>query len=341
MSDHFQIQLKPEYAFHLGVERERWTVDPVSGRLVSVTKHFLPNALLEECGIKPELPAQQIEDTVGPCYSLGDVEASMSSNDQILAQLGNKYGFALSCNPMPPQDDFELEVFPSPRYLRISQSVDSRQLRNGWITGMHVHRGMPDLPTLFAEHNHMREMLPVLLAFSAASPGKNGEKSMRFLRYMEMCPDFVPPFLKDFDRYEYVARKQGFYTDPGRCWWGVRPNNRHGTLEVRVMDTQQSIQHCLELIALLVGLARLRTETVVKYKMRLEWGDSKHVFEPNRVHSSEEILKLLYAVARGDCAVWQFLPFVDAAKLALHPQKHYPELKRLDDLYNRFQSPAF
>ena len=54
--------------------------------------------------------------------------------------------------------------------------------------------------------------------------------------------------------------RSGAFPEPTFLWWDVRPQPRFGTVEVRIMDAQTSVEDSAALVALVQSLARLECE---------------------------------------------------------------------------------
>jgi carboxylate-amine ligase len=128
--------------------------------------------------------------------------------------------------------------------------------------GVHVHVGMPDGDTAVRACNGMREWIPVLQALGANSPYWYGRDSgMASARWM-ICDSFprsgVPRIFADYDDFAATAAELQAL---GECphstflWWDVRPHPRLGTLEIRAVDTQSSLEELAGLTALIHCLA--------------------------------------------------------------------------------------
>jgi carboxylate-amine ligase len=61
----------------------------------------------------------------------------------------------------------------------------------------------------------------------------------------------VPPIIRSWDQYaddlEWAIRG-GAVLDASEWWWELRPHPRYGTLELRVLDVQATIEHTSALI---------------------------------------------------------------------------------------------
>jgi glutamate---cysteine ligase / carboxylate-amine ligase len=108
----------------------------------------------------------------------------------------------------------------------------------------------------------MRKWMPLLQALSANSPYWYGRDSGLASARSVICNSFpragIPP---EFEAYADFAmtvedlRALGECPDYSFLWWDVRPHPRLGTLEIRILDAQSSLDDLAALIALVHCLA--------------------------------------------------------------------------------------
>jgi glutamate---cysteine ligase / carboxylate-amine ligase len=135
--------------------------------------------------------------------------------------------------------------------------------RQELIFGTHVHVGLDDPDKAIHVANGMRVHIPLLLALSANSPfwraDATGLLSARTPIFRAFPRVGIPPRYKDFDQY---AARIGFMVESGAIedytylWYDVRPHPNLGTVEVRVMDAQTSLEHTLGIAALIHAMAK-------------------------------------------------------------------------------------
>ena len=129
---------------------------------------------------------------------------------------------------------------------------------------LHVHVGLPSGEAGIAAFNRLRAHVPVLLALSANSPfwqGRDtGLASARTPLFQAFPRVGIP---RAFGSYgEYVRAVNLLldceaFPDHTYLWWDVRPQPRLGTVEVRIMDAQSTLDHTAALVALVQSLVRL------------------------------------------------------------------------------------
>jgi len=132
---------------------------------------------------------------------------------------------------------------------------------------LHVHVGVRGPNTAVALVNRMRGHLPLLLALSVNSPfwqGRDtGLASARTPLFQAFPRVGIPRAFESYDAYveavDLVIRCEGF-PDPSFLWWDVRPVPRFGTVEVRIMDAQTTVDETASIVALVQSVARLEAE---------------------------------------------------------------------------------
>ena len=115
--------------------------------------------------------------------------------------------------------------------------------------------------------NRLRAQLPLLLALSANSPFWRGRPtgfaSTRTTLFDAFPRSGLP---RRFGGYaDWVATverllRAGAISDPSFLWWDARLQPRYGTVEIRIMDGQSSVEDVAALAALVQALASLELE---------------------------------------------------------------------------------
>jgi len=247
------------FALHLGTEEEHETVGPDS-RPVAASVWLWDAERLQrdkQGRIRWEGPEMQLENVTGICMTPDDIEADLRDGRDTLRALGDEFGFVPLSNGTPV-GPFDMAVFPyDERLVAIAEEHGLEVLEGMHIMGLHHHIGMRDMDEAIRWLNGMRTLIPFFLAMAACTPMYCGEgrgyASERIMRYLQFGEElggrqFVPPHIRDAAHLEDLAREEGFWEDPGSCWWFVRINARTGTGESRINDMQQapeqSADHC-------------------------------------------------------------------------------------------------
>jgi carboxylate-amine ligase len=151
---------------------------------------------------------------------------------------------------------------------------------------LHVHVGIPDPETAVEVANRMRAHLPLLLALSANSPFLRGREtgfaSTRTPLFQAFPRVGIPRRFRNYDDWVGAIAPlidAGAVPESTFFWWDVRLQPRLGTVEIRIMDAQTSIEDLAALAALTQSLVvmeatdRLAPERLV---------DSPEVLDENR-----------------------------------------------------------
>jgi carboxylate-amine ligase len=136
-------------------------------------------------------------------------------------------------------------IIDTPHYNRLREELRwVAQRNNTW--SMHVHVGIRGADRAIAVCDHLRGMLPPLLAVSANSPFLDGQDtglhSVRteiFTRTFPRCGVHEP--FRTWDEYaDFVDAlvRTASIVETTQLWWSVRPHHRFGTVELRICDAQ-------------------------------------------------------------------------------------------------------
>ena len=159
-------------------------------------------------------------------------------------------------------------VTPSPHYDEVSAHL-AEITRDHEVNGLHIHVEVPDEEERVRALVRMRVWLPVLLGLTTNSPFAHGRhsgfESWRSILIRRLPSSWTPPAFADISDYRagidgLVA--MGAITGASSLAWGVRLSERFPTVEVRVCDTQLSVDDTL-LAALLVRALIVSAEPVV------------------------------------------------------------------------------
>jgi carboxylate-amine ligase len=133
------------------------------------------------------------------------------------------------------------------------------QRNNTW--SLHAHVGVRGVDRAIAVCDHLRGLLPELLALSANSPfldgldtGLHSVRTEIFTRTFPRCGVHEP--FGTWERYaEFVELlvRTGSIVEATQLWWSVRPHHAFGTVELRICDAQTGGQESFALAALIVA----------------------------------------------------------------------------------------
>ena len=199
-----------------------------------------------------------------------DVAAAVAELRALRAQLGaelRRVGLdAASAGTYPLAVAAETRISHRPRYREVADTMRALAHREPTLA-MHAHVGVPDSEDAIRVLNGLRGVVPLLLALSANSPYSQGRDtgfaSIRTMIFQAFPRTGTP---RRFDSYEdYIGAVDGLVAtgaipDPSFLWWDVRLQPRLGTVEVRVMDAQSTIEDTAALVALVQSMARMFLE---------------------------------------------------------------------------------
>jgi glutamate---cysteine ligase / carboxylate-amine ligase len=147
------------------------------------------------------------------------------------------------------------------RYELIASSMRG-VMRQTPHCGVHVHVGMPDAETAIRACNGMRKWVPLLQALGANSPFWYGQDSGLASARSVICNSFprsgIPRAFLDYQDFEDAVRDiqlVGDCPDYSLIWWDLRPHPRLGTLEIRAIDAQSSLDDLAAVVTLAHCLA--------------------------------------------------------------------------------------
>lgn len=155
----------------------------------------------------------------------------------------------------------EAEITDKERYAQIHGLLGDAVATP--VGGMHIHVGMPDAETAIRAFNGLRSYIPLLQALAANSPFRHGRdtglESAREVTIRAWPRSGVPPAMEDFEDFRRATRlltRAAGVEDYTWFWWKLRPHPRLGTVEIRGLDCQASLEDAGGLIALTHCLGR-------------------------------------------------------------------------------------
>ena len=251
-----------ERPFSIGVEEELFLVDPVTGRQANASAAVLDRLGPVDGRVEPELHACHIELITGICRSAGEAVESLGGLRR--AVLGTGAGL-LGSGTHPSAGEGEAAITDKERYERIHDLLGDAVATP--VGGLHIHVGMPDAETAICVFNGLRRHLPLLQALAANSPFRHGRDtglaSAREVTVRGWPRSGVPRAMHDFADFRVAAARLARAADvPDYTWfwWKLRPHPRLGTVEVRALDVQATLDDVGALVALTHCLARAEVD---------------------------------------------------------------------------------
>jgi len=244
--------------FTVGIEEEILLVDPETLELAPVAADVLARmAVGESSAAGHEAYAAQIELRSPPCESTEAAVAALAR----LRTAARDAGATLMASGLHPTGRLgDTPLVRTERYARVADEMRGL-LRRTPESALHVHVGLPDERAAVAAFNALREQLPLLLGLSANSPwwfGRDsGFASARSVLVRSYPGRGIPEAMDDIEEAERRTDAMLVVADapePTFVWWDMRLHPEYGTLEIREMDTQSSLESVAALAALVRAL---------------------------------------------------------------------------------------
>jgi len=251
--------------YTIGIEEEVMLLDPGGWSLSHAIDAVLaawPERSRDR--VSSETHSSAVELRTGVHDTAGDAVAELAELRAQLVTVLEGLGLAAAVSGTHPSAVWhEMVVSSRQRHQAIHGSMRELARREPTFA-LHVHVGLPTGEAGIAAFNRLRAHLPLLLALSANSPfwqGRDtGLASARTPLFQAFPRVGIP---RAFGSYgEYVRAIDllldcGAFPDPTHLWWDVRPQPRLGTVELRIMDAQSTLDATAALVALVQSLVRL------------------------------------------------------------------------------------
>jgi glutamate---cysteine ligase / carboxylate-amine ligase len=251
-----------ERAFSVGVEEELFLVDPVTGSQVNTSAAVLERLGPVDGRVERELHACQVELITDICRCAGEAVGTLGGLRRSVLATG---AGLLGSGTHPSAHEGEAEITDKERYERIRDLLGDAVATP--VGGLHIHVGMPDADSAIRAFNGLRSHLPLLQALAANSPFRHGRDtglaSAREMTIRGWPRSGVPRAMRDYADFCTTARllaRAADVPDYTWFWWKLRPHPRLGTVEVRALDAQASLEDTAGLVALVHCLARHAAE---------------------------------------------------------------------------------
>ncbi len=253
----------PAPPFTVGLEEEVLLLAPDADDLAPVAAEVVARAA--DPRVKLELPAAQVELLTRPHEDVDGALDELAGARQALA--GACDGLARpAAGAVHPTAPGEVELNAGERYSAIAGQygvVARRQL----VGALQVHVALGDADRTLAVYNALRGYLPELTALAAAAPFHEGRDTglatIRPIVCVQLPRQGVPPAFASWEALAEELRwgaAAGGVPEPRRWWWELRPHVAHGTLELRVPDTQPTLDGAAGVARFAVALVRWLAE---------------------------------------------------------------------------------
>jgi glutamate---cysteine ligase / carboxylate-amine ligase len=250
--------------FTVGLEEEFAIVDPESLELAhrfdDLYAACLEDELLAESAAG-ELIDTEIEIRSGRGETFAEAAAMQQVHRDRLFALARQKGLALAATGTHPWASYlDQRIIDTEHYNRLRDELRwVAQRNNTW--SLHVHVGIRGVDRAVVVCDHLRGLLPPLLAMSANSPFLDGHDtglaSVRteiFTRTFPRCGVHEPfgDWATYADFIDLLARTKSV-VEATQLWWSVRPHHSFGTVELRICDAQTSGPDSLNLAAMILA----------------------------------------------------------------------------------------
>ena len=284
--------------FTIGLEEEFAIVDPESLELRHRFEDLYAACQQDERlaqSAAGELIASEIEIRSGRAETFAAAIDLQREHRARLFALAEGMGLALAATGTHPWASYlDQRIIDTPHYARLRGELRwVAQRNNTW--SLHVHVGLRDVDRAIAVCDHLRGLLPQLLAVSANSPfldhrdtGLHSVRTEIFTRVFPRCGVHEP--FSTWDAYaEFVELlvRTGSIVEATQLWWSVRPHHEFGTVELRICDAQARGEESFGLAAL---IAACIAQSALDY-------DDGQLAQPMRQREIEE--NLWRAIRRG------------------------------------------
>lgn len=244
--------------FTVGVEEELLLVDPETRALAPVAARVL--AAIQDRGdtVAHEAYAAELELRSPVCSHAGEAAAALGDG-RAAARAAGATLLGAGLHPTAALGDAPL--VDAERYRRVGDSMRGL-IRRTPECALHVHVGMPDAEAAIRAYNGLRSRLPLLQGLAANSPwwfgADSGLASARWALVRAYPGRGVPRAFRDFGDYEATlaaSTAAAEVEDYTMLWWDLRPHPRLGTVELRELDAQSSLEDVAAIAALAQALA--------------------------------------------------------------------------------------
>lgn len=248
--------------FTVGVEEELFLVDPVTGRQTNASAAVQKRLGPVQGTVERELHACQVELITDVCHSAGEAAAALGALRGAVVATG---AGLIGSGTHPSAAEGAAEITDKERYEHIRDLLGDAVATP--VGGLHIHIGMPDAETAIRAFNGLRRHLPLLQALAANSPYRHardtGLASAREVTIRGWPRSGVPRAMRDYADFRSAAEllaRAADVPDYTWFWWKLRPHPRLGTVEIRALDAQTTLEDTAGLVALAHCLARHAAE---------------------------------------------------------------------------------
>ena len=250
--------------FTIGLEEEFAIVDPETLELRNGFEDLYAACLRDELlaeSAAGELISSEIEIRSGRAERFSEAVDLQRERRQRLFALADGMGLALAATGTHPWANYlDQEIIDTAHYNRLRSELRwVAQRNNTW--SLHVHVGIRGVNRAVAVCDHLRGVLPALLAVSANSPfldgrdtGLHSVRTEIFTRVFPRCGIHEPfgSWAAYADFIDLLVQTNSI-VEATQLWWSVRPHHTFGTVELRICDAQTRGDESFALAALIAA----------------------------------------------------------------------------------------
>ncbi len=250
--------------FTIGLEEEFAIVDPetleLRDRFDELYSACLADDLLADSAAG-ELIASEIEIRSGKAASFAEALERQRERRTRLFGLADGMGLGLAATGTHPWASYlDQQIIDTPHYARLREELRwVAQRNNTW--SLHVHVGVRGADRAIAVCDHLRSVLPTLLAVSANSPfldgrhtGLHSVRTEIFTRTFPRCGVHEPfGAWEEYADFVRLLVRTGSIVEATQLWWSVRPHHAFGTVELRICDAQTRGEESFALAGLIAA----------------------------------------------------------------------------------------
>jgi glutamate---cysteine ligase / carboxylate-amine ligase len=250
--------------FTVGIEEEFALVDPATlaleHRFEELYAACQGDDVLAESAVG-ELISSEIEIRSGRSQTFAEAMERQRDRRARLFSLAHGLGLELAATGTHPWASYlEQRIIDTPHYRRLREELRwVAQRNNTW--SLHVHVGVRGADRVVAVCDHLRGVLPELLALSANSPFLDGRdtglhtvRTEIFTRTFPRCGVHEPfgDWATYADFIDLLVQTRSI-VEATQLWWSVRPHHAFGTVEVRICDAQSRGSESFSLAGLMAA----------------------------------------------------------------------------------------
>jgi glutamate---cysteine ligase / carboxylate-amine ligase len=250
--------------FTVALEEEFALVDPSSLELEHRFEEMFAACAQDEVladAARGELIDTEIEIRSGRAKTYAEaIELQRERRGRLFA-LADRLGVGLAVMGTHPWASYlDQRIIDTPHYTRLRHELAWVAQRNqSW--SLHVHVGVRGADRAVAVCDHLRSVLPVLLAVSANSPFLDGRdtglhtvRTQIFTRTFPRCGVHEPfGSWAEYAGFVDLLERTRSIAGSTQLWWSVRPHHSFGTVEVRICDAQTDGEESFRLGALMLA----------------------------------------------------------------------------------------